>query len=147
MDNKTKILLVSPVILIILLAVAAYYVPFSKKLSGSEKDILNFSPEDLLIKDRANILISKRVESPVKFGTDIKPSLLPKDDLVKGLDYNDTSLLSLVVISGKEKIAIINGNIFKEGDTIDDMKISKIEPGRVLLKNKESKWIYMEKGQ
>jgi hypothetical protein len=57
------------------------------------------------------------------------------------MDYNDMSL-SLVVVTGEEKMAIISGVLVREGDFIDDVKIERIEHNRVLLRNKTTKWLY-----
>jgi hypothetical protein len=44
-------------------------------------------------------------------------------------------------------MAIINGEIVKEGDVLKGMKIQKIEPNRVLINKKTAKWVYLEKIQ
>ena len=53
--------------------------------------------------------------------------------------------LSLIVIIGKSRMAIIKGVVVKEGDSIDGVKIARIETDRVLLKDKTTQWLYMEK--
>ena len=52
-------------------------------------------------------------------------------------------VVSLIVISGKNKMAMIEGAPVKEGEYYDDKRIVKIEPDRVLLKNVKSKWVYI----
>ena len=44
MDNKTKILIAFPVILVIILMFVAGYVPFDKDFSAAEEQILEFIP-------------------------------------------------------------------------------------------------------
>jgi hypothetical protein len=38
-------------------------------------------------------------------------------------------------------MAMIRGVPVKEGDFIDDNKVEKIEPDRVLIKNNTSRWV------
>jgi hypothetical protein len=42
--------------------------------------------------------------------------------------------LSAIFYSPPESYAIINGQIFKEGEIVDNKRIEKIEPERVVLK-------------
>jgi len=66
--------------------------------------------------------------------------------LVPEKNYNDNAI-SLIVVNGKRKMAIIRGVIVTEGDSIDGMRIAKIEPDRILLKNKTERWIFLEKAR
>ncbi len=142
-DNKSKVLIALPLVLIVILGVAATFIPFQIALSGPEQKILNFRPENLEIKKQREVVISSNLHSPINFGpytAGYNPGA--EGDLVPQLDYNDKSL-SLIVISGEKKMAVINGSLLKEGETVGGMKIAKIEPGKVLLKNKRAKWLYL----
>ena len=147
MDNKTKILIALPLALIIIFIVAATYIPFQMDLSGSEREVLNFRPENLEIRKKKDVVISSNLRSPIDFSTYAAAyKHASESDLVPQLDYNDKSV-SLIVISGNKKMAIINGSLRKEGETIGGMKIARIEPGKVLLKNKGSQWLYLKDTQ
>ena len=147
MDNKTKVLIALPLALIFMFIVAAVYIPFQIDLSGSEREILNFRPENLEIRKKKDVVIVSNLHSPIDFRTytaGYNPA--SEGDLVRQLDYNDKSL-SLIVISGNKKMAVINGSLRKEGETVGGMKIARIEPGKVLLKNKGSQWLYLKDTQ
>ncbi len=144
MDNKTKILIAFPVILVIILIFAAGYVPFSKDFSVAEEQILEFITSDLKIKEVKRLLVSGGTNSPIDF----KQSQIVKKSVSKGNtapqeDHIENNV-SLIIISGKRKMAIIDGRLLMEGDQIDGALIAAIEPGRVLLKNKISQWVYMD---
>ncbi|RJQ17513.1 MAG: hypothetical protein C4560_08810 [Nitrospiraceae bacterium] len=147
MENKTKILLAFPFAFILVLAAAAGYVPFSGAFSETENSMLGFTPTDLSIKEKGPVLISGELKSPIDFnghgaGEEVpaaKAGVLPaREDRVE-------ANLSLTVISGDRKTAVINGIPVKEGDIVNGMKIARIEPGRVLLKNKTTQWLIMER--
>jgi len=147
MDNKAKILIIFPPILIIIFIFIATSVPFKEKLSGAEKQTLEFVPSDIKIKKREIIHVTGELKIPMDFNVsdaagDLSPSI--EGDLVSQIGYNDNAL-SLIVTSGKSRIAIIKGVVVKEGDSIEGIKVVKIEPQRVLLRNKTTKWLYMEK--
>ncbi len=144
MDNKTKILIAFPVILVIILIFVAGYVPFSKDLSYVEELILEFVPADLKIKEVKRLLISGGISSPFDFK---QPQIVQKSalkgDTAPQEEYIEKNV-SLIVISGKRKMAMIEGRLLREGDQIDGAIIAAIEPGRVLLKSKITEWVYMD---
>jgi hypothetical protein len=143
MDNKTKIVLLLPLIVSALLAASAVMIPFEKSLSGTERMLLNFISSDLSVRERQAAKLSSYIKGPFHFT--VKKTVV-RDDKVPRIDYNDKSL-SLVVISGNSKMAIIGGQVVREGDIVYGMKVSKIEPQRVLIKNKTAEWLYLEKTQ
>ncbi len=143
-DNKTRLLISLPIVLLVLLAISADYIPLIQELSVVEQQILEFTPDQLKINEKQKVPISRNLHSPIDFkSVPAEQQAKLGDDLVQQFDYNDKSL-SLVVISDKKKMAVINGRLFKEGETVDGTKIAKIEPGRVLLKNKTSQWLHVE---
>jgi hypothetical protein len=146
MDNKTKILIAFPVVLVIILMVIADHIPFVKDFSSAEKQVLNFKPADLKIKEERMAPLNGDIKSPMDFvyAETVRRPAPKKAVQVPQKDYNDRSV-SLIVISGGRKMAIIEGRLVKEGDRVDGMKIAAIEPGRVLLENETSQWLYMKK--
>jgi hypothetical protein len=145
MDNKTKILIAFPFVLVIILIFVANHIPFVKDFSYAEKRVLEFMPADLKIKEEKMAPAIGVLNSPMDFiytETVERPAL--KDDPVPQKDHDERSV-SLIVISGGKKMAIIEGRLVKEGDRVDGMKIAAIEPGRVLLENEKSQWLYLKK--
>ena len=144
LDNKTKVLIALPLVLVFIFIAAAVYIPFQIALSLSEREILNFRPDNLEIRKKKVVVKSSNLHSPINFNAYTPGySTASLGELVHQLDYNDKSL-SLIVISGEKKMAVINGSLRKEGDTVGGMKIARIEPGKVLLKNKGSQWLYLK---
>ncbi len=141
MNNKTKMLLLLPPLLIVLCVFAANSIPFDQSLTESESQILDFISSDLKISEKQTTRTGKSIKGPFDFTK--KSAHIPKDK-VSDIDYNENSL-SLTVISENVRMAIINGEIVKEGDVLKGMKIQKIEPERVLVNNKNAQWLYLEK--
>lgn len=150
MDNKTKILIFFPLTVVIILAVIACYLPFKRGLSAPEENVLNFAPAGLAIKDVQSVSANPDIEGPLDFTFIADPdTVLPDNAAVpdnKPTISNDLTLrgLSLIIISGENRTAIIKGVPLKEGDQIADIKIVKIEPDRVLIKDKTLQWMYMD---
>ena len=141
MDNKTKMLLLLPPVLIFLCVIAANSIPFDQSFSESESQFLDFISSDLKISEKKQAQIARDIKGPFNFS---RSSAQAPNDKVAEIDYNENSL-SLTVISDAARMAIINGEIVREGDMIKGMKILKIEPERVLTNNKTAEWLYLEK--
>lgn len=146
MDNKTKILIISPFVLAVILAVTADYmdIPFKTGIPQYAYNIAPFTPTGLTIKNKERVYSSPDIKGPLDF--DLSAAVetsLPENNPLPQVNKNDRSL-SLIIISGTDKTAIINGVPVKEGDRIADMRIVKIETDRVLLKGKTLKWMYLD---
>ena len=147
MDRKTGILIVLPLVLIIVFVVAAYQVSLKGALSRVETEMLAFTPSDLEVRIKQITHKIGDLDGYFDFESIVAGNATEnEDDLVKENGYNDTGL-SLIVISGKKKMAIMNGKLVKEGDSINGMKIARIEGKKILLKNKSSQWIYLKEAQ
>ncbi len=147
MDNKIKILIAFPFVFVIILFVIANYIPFKTELTETENHILAFMPSAPAINEKQKITVSNKLKVPINFS----PVLVEKiqasgSTIVPEIEHSDSNL-SLIVISGKRKMAIIRGVLVREGDIIEGMKIAKIEGERVLLKNKTERWLYLEKAK
>ncbi len=145
MDNKSKILIVFPIVLVIIFAVAANYVPFREGFSDTERGMMDFMQSDLTVKVKEYIRSAKALQGPFAFNFAAPGRKVQDVNKAALREREDRMRVSLIVISGESRMAMVNGNIVTEGERIDDMKIIKIEPERVLLRNKTSKWVYMEK--
>ena len=147
MDRKTGIFIALPLVLIIVFVMAAYHIPLKGALSGFEIEMLTFTPSDLKVRIKQITHKIGDLDGYFDFESIVAGNATEnEDDLVKENGYNDTGL-SLIVISGKKKMAIMNGKLVKEGDSINGMKIARIEEKKILLKNKSSQWIYLKEAQ
>lgn len=134
-------LLLLPPVLIILCILAANSISFDQSFSESESQFLDFISSDLKISKQKIVKIAGNIKGPFDF---TRKSTQIRDDKVPEIDYNENSL-SLTVVTDDGRMAIINGELVTEGDTLAGMKILRIEPGRVLTNNKTAEWLYLEK--
>ncbi len=146
MTNRIKALIALPLIVIVLFALAGNFVHFDEELSDSARTILSFAPSDITIKKTHAYKLKNDFKSPMNFTGKTDANMAPAPNGAK-VPLTDTAQneLSLIVIEGKNRLAIINGQVVKEGNIIDGTKIARIESGRVLLQNKTTQWLYMEK--
>lgn len=140
--DRTRVFLVLPLVFIIVCSASAVYIPFDSFVSDAETEVLDFSPATLKIFGRTMIARTIPRESPFDFA-DVKPFHVNNEP--HGIQKSEASV-SLIVISGKEKMAVIDGRTVKEGDIVGGMKIAKIESDRILLKDRSSRWLYIKKG-
>lgn len=134
-------LLLLPPVLIILCILAANSISFDQSFSESESQFLDFISSDLKISKQKIVKIAGNIKGPFDFTRKINQV---RDDKVPEIDYNENSL-SLTVVTDDGRMAIINGELVTEGDTLAGMKILRIEPERVLTNNKTAEWLYLEK--
>jgi hypothetical protein len=152
MGKKLKIQIVLPFLLILISLSTMRLINFKPAITPSERQILEFIPEMLEIDERQPLIISEDLKSPIEIvKTPAKgfPSI-PLSALVPEMEAEEESYrlnASMIVIS-KRKMAIMNGLVVKEGDSIGGMKILKIEKDRILLKDFSQKdkvrWVYLE---
>jgi hypothetical protein len=143
MDKKTTIRLALPLAVTVAMLIAALYIPLGLDLSDVQKNILGFMKSDLTIETKQSLQIKENLVSPIEFDlSELEQVHEENVDLVQEVDEEDP-VVSLIVISGKKRMAMIQGVPVKEGDYYDDKRIVKIEPDRVLLKNIKSNWVYI----
>lgn len=150
MDRKMWIFIAFPLILVIIFILVANSIHFAVderlpralkgELSEAERQALASTPSDIIIKQT----LRGRVESFVQgsFPPVALEALVPQE--APEADFTIKDGLSLIVVGERSRMAIIKGIVVKEGDSIDGMKVAKIEPRRVLLKNKTTHWLNME---
>lgn len=147
MNKRQKIFFILPYALIIASIFVVQMVSFSSMLTPEESQLLEFYPEGTVMVEKMGyddtINISKRVKSPIKI---VKAYKVPKAILPlkteKTLTKKKASpfLVTMIVISEKRKMAIINNRIVNEYDLINNVKVARIEQNRVLLKEKKTMW-------
>jgi hypothetical protein len=139
MDRQFFILISCSIIIIALVLFGVLQVSFDLSLSPAEKGILLFRYEKLKIKERQSNIVTV-LKSPMESGTSDRKSY-PSVKL-SDIAPPDRQRVSLVLIRGERKIAIIDSLVVREGDSINDGRIARIEKGGVLVKNKEGeRWL------
>lgn len=136
-EKKLIILSVLPFLLIIVFIIGASIIDLSPALTEEEQEALDFTYKGGRTAGKEALVVKNHLKSPVEIPKTLSPPLPPADtEPGRGI--------SLIMIRGEEKIAIIDGKVAREGDTIDRMKILKIEKDKILIKSKEIKWLSME---
>jgi hypothetical protein len=139
MDRNFFIATIGSIIVIALVLFGVLQVSFDLSLSPAEKGILLFKYEKLNIKERQAPVVSG-LKNPMESGTTEKKSY-PSVKL-SDIAPVDQQRVSLVLIRGEKRIAIIDNLVVREGDTINEGRIARIEKGGVLVKNKEGeRWL------
>jgi hypothetical protein len=141
--NKTRVFIALPLVSIIIFAVLALYAPFDSVVTDAEMEVLDFRPSSLKIITKTIIARTINREDPFDFAY-VKP--VPGHDSRHG-EHKPEANVSLIVISGKKKMAVIDGRTVKEGDSIGGMRIAKIESNRILLQDRSSQWLYIKEEQ
>lgn len=139
MDRKFIFLLVGSVIGIILAVFGFSQFGFDLPLSPAEKGILLFHHEKIKLGGRDFSPVSM-VKSPVDQGM-VGKSVYPPVKL-SDIAPPEQRQVSLVVIKGDKRIAIIDNLVVREGDTVNEGRVARIERNGVLVKNKEGeRWL------
>lgn len=138
--DRTRVFIGLPLAVIIILAVLAFYVPFDSTVSDVERELLDFRPSALKILTKTIVARGINREGPFDF-TYAKSAT--GHDTFHGEKKPETNL-SLIVISGDNRMAVIDGRTVKEGDSIGGMRIATIESNRILLQDRSSQWLYIK---
>lgn len=149
MSSSLKIMLVLPFLLIFASFGGAKMVGFESYLTEDEVELLNFEVEDKISlgmnSNNESVKSDKNIKSPIKLVKkrdsnidvdSIDPPLVSLMKKKKGSAYH----LSVIIISEKRKVAIINDRLVNENDLIGNALIVRIDRKRVLLKKNKSTW-------
>lgn len=158
MNQKIKILIALPFLLIIASLLISLLITIPQPHTASEMKLLSFVPENVNLYERHVSIINKDLKSPInaiKAPAKDFPSIPLSDIAPQGALSASTGepfdiKISMIVIN-ERKIAIANGIVIREGDSISGMKVLKIERDRVLLKDihqkGRDKWAYLEEAK
>lgn len=139
MDRQFVTIMACSLVAIALVAFGLFQVNFDLALSPAEKGILLFKYEKQNIKERQATVVAA-LRNPIESGPIEKkgyPSVKLSD-----IAPVDQQRVSFILIRGEKKIAIIDNLIVREGDTVNEGRIARIEKGGVLVKNKEGeRWL------
>ncbi|MBI5588103.1 MAG: hypothetical protein HY889_07035 [Deltaproteobacteria bacterium] len=148
-DLKLKIIAALPFLMI----AAAYFVAGRLEsdrtaLSPAEQTLLNYAPEEgqgtAIKKERfakEALLKDLNIFGAAANGAPGAGAAQQRDG---GVAQKPANGLTLVVENGDRSIAILNGTVVREGDRLGSITVRKIERDRVLVMDKNLKWIYME---
>lgn len=141
-EKHFSILIICSAIAIALVLFGVSHITFDLHLSPAERGILMFRHEKLSIKERQFTMVSA-LKNPMEHGTIGKkgyPSVKLSD-----IAPPEQQRVSLVVIRGEKRIAIIDNLVVREGDSMNEGRITRIEKNGVLVKNKEGeRWLKIQ---
>ncbi len=137
MGKKIIILSLLPFLLIIASVITASLIDFNHTLTEKEQQLLDVTYESVGIFRKEASVVKNNLKSPIEIPETFTPP-------ISAATAEPGKGVSLIMIGEEEKIAIINGEIAREGDIIDKMEILKIEKDKILVKSNGTKWVYME---
>jgi hypothetical protein len=142
MDRQFFTLIICSAIAIALVLFCVSQISFGLHLSPAERGILLFRHEKLLIKERQFTMMST-LKNPMESGS-MERKGYPSVKLAD-IAPPEQQRVSLVLIRGEKRIAIIDKHVVREGDSINEGRIVRIEKGGVLVKNKEGeRWLKIQ---
>ena len=150
MNRRLKIMLALPFFLILVSLGGAKMVNFESRLTAEESELLAFEPEEeKLLRTRTGNEAAGRyqsVESPIKLlkkkaaGIKREGVGTEKAKLASKKKEKPSYHLSMIIISEKRKVAVINDRLVNEYDLMGNVRIARIDKDRVLLKQNKSAW-------
>jgi hypothetical protein len=155
---KGIITLMTATLLVVVIAVfgLSYIIDIKPSLSSQEKRFARFSYEKAKIVERkpatlANmrgpleVVGGRTKDFPSEVLADIAPVARDAENRDIGKEKSTTQKLSLVLIKDNTRLAIVNGNVVREGDMTKDGKVKKITKDGIILKGGEGeKWLKIE---
>jgi hypothetical protein len=128
----------------VLLFVSVTFVSFSP--APLVRNPIEAPSEEQLTLSKRETIISTGLKNPLTpAGTVLKGFPIVPLEVIAGVNPQKETLLTMTLIHEGKKLALIDGLIMKEGDTINQQKVIKIERDRVLLRNGKSseKWVLL----
>jgi hypothetical protein len=130
---KLKILIVLPFVLIIASAIIASKIDVKYEMTQEELQILGFEMKSVSLPKRKTV-----TERALKIPTLIEKimgqrDVAPPPSAAKQKAQEVQLKVTMIIISEKGSMAIVNGTVVKEGDSVAGSKILQIESGRILV--------------
>lgn len=130
---KLKLLAFLPVILIIAAVFAALKIDVEYKMTAEDKQILGFEATTVSLPQRKEVT-DKTLEMPTLIEKVMGyREAVPTDDEKKKVQEQVQLVVTMIIISDKGNMAIVNGMVVREGDTVANQTIIQIEAGRILV--------------
>ena len=151
MENLPKNILIAILITVagISIPIATYYfLRFPDNLNSDEKSVYNFTPSPLQLSPKTwqnRTHISPLSETFEKSSE--KAALLSLTEQKQPAPQSIISepLISFILQESGKSMAILDGFVVREGDSVHGWRIAKIESNRVLLNGKRgSRWIKID---
>lgn len=156
MDNVLKLKIAFPFLFVIIGLFAVRFVDYKLVLNPSEMRIADFVQEEVLLQaKRERQVIAANLKSPIEispgkgFPSVPLAQVAPQQDSIEA--DSPEFKVSMIVIGGKTRMAIVNGSVVREGGFVDKMVVKKIEKNRVLLAGDDLKsgkgspiWVSLE---
>lgn len=141
-DRQFYLLILCSVLVIVLVLFGMSFTRFDLHLTPSQRGILLFRHERIPIKERQFTLVSA-LKNPMDHG-DIGKRSYPSVKL-SDIAPPERQRVSLVLIRGEKRFAIIDNLVVREGDSMNEGRIVRIEKNGVLVKNKEGeRWLKIQ---
>lgn len=134
--------MVLPAALIAASVIIAVRMNLAPVLIPEEFQILGAYPQEIRPPERPIVRIKNPLRSPLGIlagppasvaGEPSNDEAVATAEKAKGLRLD----VSLIVLGGKRRIALISGNVVGEGDRIDGMTVKRIDRDRVVLNGME----------
>lgn len=162
MDNSIKIKIAAPFFLGIVALFVVKMIDMKLSLTSSEMRIIDYAQEEVPLKKKSasQVVISSNLKSPIEISTkslgDYPPVPLshvaPQHGQPEGV--SPEIKVSMIIISGKSRMAIVNGEVVGEETVIGKKIVKKIEKDRVLIAghglkddNFSSTWFMLEEAK
>lgn len=150
-DNNLKMLFALPFILIGLSFFISESISFKPVLTSQELEVINFTPEDMSLPEVKKSSAKTGGAHPLATITQITQPPRTEQEQQPATPQRKVSMIAIGEIN---KMAVIDGNLVHEGDSIGSVVIKKIEPHRVLVNNSvpgaggesndTQQWLYLE---
>ncbi|MBI5641415.1 MAG: hypothetical protein HZA17_13425 [Nitrospirae bacterium] len=156
MNRLTKFQIALPFLLLIAAGLLLETVYINSPLTPAEMQIYGFTPVQLdltAINERSfrdlEHPIARRPSSGRPFPSTPLSSLAPPKAAAKAA--GPAPRVSMIVVGEGRKIALVNGHVVREGDSVGGMRISRIEKQRILITQSADEntgpgavWVYLE---
>ena len=141
-NRQFSILVACSAIAIVLVVIGMSHINFGLHLTPAESGILLFKQEKIMMKERHFIAVPA-LKNPMDQHLSEKKSY-PSVKL-SDIAPREQQHVSLVLIRGEKRIAIIDNLVVRVGDGISQGRVARIERNGVLIKNKEGeRWLKIQ---
>ncbi|MBZ0155960.1 MAG: general secretion pathway protein GspB [Alphaproteobacteria bacterium] len=152
LSERSMLLFLSlPVCVVVVVSIVFSSLKMKPSLSPAEKSLSAFSPDAVKAVPVRQPLTVSSLDSPLSIPRTAAASLkkefpsTPLAQLAPQQSLQERIDVSLVLVNGLRRMAIINGIVVKEGDMIHAGKVERIGRDGIMIKSgKESRWIKVE---
>lgn len=130
---KLKLLALLPFILIIAAGYAAYNINVAYEMTAEDKQILGFEVQNVSLPERKAVT-DKALEMPtlIEKVMGYREAVPSAEDKKKAPEQVQL-IVTMIIVSDKGNMAIVNGTVVREGDSVANQTIIQIEPARILV--------------